>query len=309
LHAIAAGAGVTYEQLTGDHSQVTYLSGRVAQMELRELIQFFQWVYFIPMGMQGHVMNWFLDAAFVAGRIKSTEQPVRVDPAALALDRSREGHHRGQVRDPGRPIATVSAKLREMGKDPDDCVRRSGPTRLEETERSRHHDRHRSEPADCDENHPRERGHHTRAGRGRIVDREIHSEDTAMKAAYIINARDKAAHVERCVRSAFAQTGCELEIILSDQGSTDGTREILGALAAEYVGPAHRARARLPAHRRQARHGGRMNAHLAWVMSADRCRHLHSVGRRRLRAARRAARARSRRSSDRRRHGVHRAAL
>ena len=55
-----------------------------------------------------------------------------------------------------------------------------------------------------------------------------------MKTAYVITAREKAKlapHVERCVLAAFAQKTREpIDIILSDQGSTDGTRELLQRL-------------------------------------------------------------------------------
>jgi lambda family phage portal protein len=49
LHAIAAGAGVTYEQLTGDFSQVNYSSARAGMLEFRELVEIFRWIYFVPM--------------------------------------------------------------------------------------------------------------------------------------------------------------------------------------------------------------------------------------------------------------------
>lgn len=90
-----------------------------------------------------------------------------------------------------------------------------------------------------------------------------------MKTAYVITARDKAKlapHVERCVLAAFAQKTREpIDIILSDQGSTDGTRELLQRLADGYRGP-HTVRVLdCPdtAHRGMAG----MNAHVAWVMN------------------------------------------
>lgn len=57
-----------------------------------------------------------------------------------------------------------------------------------------------------------------------------------MRATWIIPCRNKHQHVERCVRSVFAQTH-PCEIILSNQGSMDGTREIIARLADEYTGP------------------------------------------------------------------------
>jgi len=94
-----------------------------------------------------------------------------------------------------------------------------------------------------------------------------------MKAAYVVFTRDKAhlaPHLERCVRSAFAQAGAPLEIVLSDQGSKDGTREILERLAGEYAGP-HRVRV-LDCPKTARRGMAGMNDHLSWlheVLDAD----------------------------------------
>lgn len=87
-----------------------------------------------------------------------------------------------------------------------------------------------------------------------------------MKTAYVIFARNKmhlAAHVERCVRSAFVQTHAPLEIILSDQGSTDGTRQLFERLAAEYRGP-HTVRV-LDCPDITYKGMAGLNAHLAWL--------------------------------------------
>lgn len=58
-----------------------------------------------------------------------------------------------------------------------------------------------------------------------------------MKVGFYILARDKKDHVRRSVDSALAQTYQPLTIYLSDQGSTDGTTEILDEYKATYRGP------------------------------------------------------------------------
>jgi lambda family phage portal protein len=75
LHAIAAGAGITYEQLTGDLSQVNYSSIRAGTLEFRRMIEQWQWLTFIPMFCQPLMRAW-LDAAVRIGKIKTAEVDV-----------------------------------------------------------------------------------------------------------------------------------------------------------------------------------------------------------------------------------------
>ena len=65
-----------------------------------------------------------------------------------------------------------------------------------------------------------------------------------------IAAYNEQAVIERTLESVLASTGVELEVLVVNDGSTDGTREILDRLAARRSAPA-----RLP--RRQWREGQR----------------------------------------------------
>lgn len=87
-----------------------------------------------------------------------------------------------------------------------------------------------------------------------------------MKHAYALTAYNKVAYVGDAVFSMFAQK-CPhpLEIILSDHGSTDGTKEELDRLAAGYGGP-HKVR-RLDCPLRETRGMPGLNDHLNWIMS------------------------------------------
>lgn len=58
-----------------------------------------------------------------------------------------------------------------------------------------------------------------------------------MKVSFIVPCRDKAEFVGRTVESVLAQTYSPMEIVLSDQGSVDGTYEIIKELADKYTGP------------------------------------------------------------------------
>ena len=68
LHAVATGLGVTYEQLTGDLSQVNYSSLRAGLVEFRRTIDTLRWQIFIPMFCLP-VWKRFIDRAYLAGKI------------------------------------------------------------------------------------------------------------------------------------------------------------------------------------------------------------------------------------------------
>lgn len=75
LHAIAAGLGITYEQLTGDLSQVNYSSLRAGLLEFRRWIEILRWHVFIPM-FCNQVWRRFIDRAYVAGVINRQDYGV-----------------------------------------------------------------------------------------------------------------------------------------------------------------------------------------------------------------------------------------
>lgn len=58
-----------------------------------------------------------------------------------------------------------------------------------------------------------------------------------IKVSYCILTYNQESYIEETIRAAFAQTYSPMEIIISDDGSTDGTFEIVKRLAEEYEGP------------------------------------------------------------------------
>jgi lambda family phage portal protein len=84
LHAIAAGLGITYEQLTGDLSQVNYSSLRAGLLEFRRSVETLRWQVFIP---QFCVPVWrrFIDRAFLAGRIGKIDYGVSWTPPKFEM--------------------------------------------------------------------------------------------------------------------------------------------------------------------------------------------------------------------------------
>lgn len=67
LRAMAAGAGVTYEGMTGDLSQVNYSSIRAGQLAYRRSVEQYQWLVFVPIVCR-RIEAWFIEAAALAGK-------------------------------------------------------------------------------------------------------------------------------------------------------------------------------------------------------------------------------------------------
>jgi len=79
LHAIAAGIGITYEQMTGDLSQVNYSSLRAGLVEFRRMIETLRWQMFIPL-LCMPVWKCFIDRAYIAGVISKADYGVTWTP-------------------------------------------------------------------------------------------------------------------------------------------------------------------------------------------------------------------------------------
>lgn len=117
LHAIAAGAGITHEQLTGDLSQVNFSSIRAGLLEFRRMIDTLRWQVFVPMFLQ-RVQAEFAATALISGAVRAAVPAWEwtaprwewVDPlkeAEAAASEIRIG------------LSSLSEKLRERGLDPE----------------------------------------------------------------------------------------------------------------------------------------------------------------------------------------------
>jgi len=92
LQAIAAGLGPTYEQLSGDFSNVNYSSFRGARLGFNTVVEQYRWLCLIPMFLLP-VWRKFIDMAYLAGVIPEPNYGVRwtapklesVDPLKDAL--------------------------------------------------------------------------------------------------------------------------------------------------------------------------------------------------------------------------------
>jgi lambda family phage portal protein len=115
---IASGIDLTYEQLTGDLSNVNYSSYRAGLLSFRNNIDALRWLTFIPMFCTP-VRNWFIDLAVAAERISRPEYGTEWTPPSY-----------GSV-DPVKDADATLAKIRmgtqtweqavgEEGYDPDE---------------------------------------------------------------------------------------------------------------------------------------------------------------------------------------------
>lgn len=117
LHAIAAGAGVMYSQMTGNLAKFNFSSYRAGLVEFRQLIKAEQWLALKPMVL-APIARRFQETARLAG---ATSKPVRaavwtmprllwVDPLKDVMAAKEE--HRGTTK-------SISETIRERGDDPE----------------------------------------------------------------------------------------------------------------------------------------------------------------------------------------------
>jgi lambda family phage portal protein len=121
LRAIAAGYLMPYENLTGDLSNVTFISGRLGQLDFKKQVEYWQQTSFIPKFCE-RVFQWFIESAKIA--------------VGLPEDITVKGKWtapRWQMMDPTKEIlamkeevragfASWEEKVREMGGDPKEVL-------------------------------------------------------------------------------------------------------------------------------------------------------------------------------------------
>lgn len=89
LQSVAVGFGITYEQLTGDYSNVNYSSARMARQEFGGYIAELQAL--IITQFCAKVWDWYMSSAYLYGRVKSAKTPARwTVPAREMVDPVKE---------------------------------------------------------------------------------------------------------------------------------------------------------------------------------------------------------------------------
>lgn len=117
LHLIAAGAGFTYEQATGDMREANFTQGRMRMLHFRREIEQTQWLTFIPLLIdrvcQEFVAYGALAGHWVASKEWSVEHSV---PRWEYIQPDQEVA--ADLKEIGSGLASISGKLRSRGEDP-----------------------------------------------------------------------------------------------------------------------------------------------------------------------------------------------
>lgn len=117
LHAIAAGVGCTYEQLTGDLSGVNYSSMRGGRAEFKILVEQYRWLTFVPQVCE-RIFRWWEEAAYSAGKIRTLGYEHTWTPPRWEYVNPKEDVQ-ADKEELGGGLASLSEKIRARGEDPE----------------------------------------------------------------------------------------------------------------------------------------------------------------------------------------------
>ncbi len=116
LRRIAAGLGVTYEDLTGDYSQVNFSSARMSRIAHWSNVRHWQWDVLIPLMCDG-VWEWAMTAALGIGAVSAVPEVDWTAPPMPMIEPDKEGlAYQRLVRN---GTMTPSEMVREQGGDPE----------------------------------------------------------------------------------------------------------------------------------------------------------------------------------------------
>lgn len=125
LRRVAAGLGVTYEDLTGDYSQVNFSSARMARLSHWANVHDWQYNMLIPLLCDG-VWNWAMEAAVLAGELAAPLSAQWTCPPMPMIEPDKEGLAYSRLIRNG--VKTLPEVIREQGGDPDAQLREIAET-------------------------------------------------------------------------------------------------------------------------------------------------------------------------------------
>ncbi len=116
LRRIAASIGVTYEDLTGDYSQVNFSSSRMARLAHWANVHDWRWNMLIPQLCNG-AWGWAMEAANAAGLLMEEPGAEWTPPPMPMIEPDKEGLAYARLVRTG--AMTHDEMVREQGSDPD----------------------------------------------------------------------------------------------------------------------------------------------------------------------------------------------
>lgn len=119
LRSVAIGYGITYESLTGDHSQVNFSSGRMGHLDMQRNIDTWRWQMLIP-GFCDPYFQMFLEWAKAKGYDTDGASAEWTPPAREMIDPTKEiDALKAQVR---AGFKSLPEAIREQGADPEQVL-------------------------------------------------------------------------------------------------------------------------------------------------------------------------------------------
>ncbi len=119
LRAIATGMHVTYEDLTGDFSEVNFSSARLARLKHWARVEDWRWQMLVPQFCDP-VWGWAMDALQMMGEIDARPAARWTPPPMPMIEPDKEGlAYQRNIR---TGIQSWSESVRERGYDPDELI-------------------------------------------------------------------------------------------------------------------------------------------------------------------------------------------
>lgn len=117
LRAVAAGLGITYEQLTGDYRGANFSSSRMARLTMQDRLDHLRWNMLVPQ-FCAPVWAWAMEQALISGEIASVPAAKWTPPRVPFLEPDREGL--AIQRSVRSGLMTPSEMVEQMGFDFDE---------------------------------------------------------------------------------------------------------------------------------------------------------------------------------------------
>jgi lambda family phage portal protein len=117
LRKIAAGVGITYEDMTGDYGSFNFSSARMSRLRHWARVYGWRWNMLVPQMCDGS-WAWAMEAAMIAGSIRQAPRAQWTAPPMPMIEPDKEGLALMRMVRSG--AKTPSEMIRELGGDPDE---------------------------------------------------------------------------------------------------------------------------------------------------------------------------------------------